>query len=115
MTGTGTNWIDVPNFGAGDPDTVVSGSPPAVVVQGSKTGATVTVRANVSGGSVPDSRVRILVNGSVVATSGSNSSSFSYSWTGNLSDESTVRFQYYGEGAFFVRPTLQNTSYMTVA
>lgn len=112
LTGTGTNWLDVSNVGAGDSQTVVSGT--STVVQGMKTNAQVTVQANVSGGSFPDSRVRILINGTVLSTSGSNGSSFTHTWTGNLNDGDLVRFQYYGEGQFFSRPTLQTSSYMTI-
>lgn len=113
VAGTGANWLDVNNVSAADSQTVMSSN--SVVIQGTKSGARVTVQANVSGGSAPASRVRILVNNAVVATSGANGSSFSYGWTGNLKDGDLVRFQYYGEGSFFSRPTLQASSYLTIA
>lgn len=115
LTGAGTSYLDVPGLGAADGQSAVQGSPPSIVVQGSKGNAQVLVRCEVTGGTAPDSRVRILVNGSTVSTSGANGSSFTHTWTGGLNDSDLVRFQYYGEGAFLNRPTLKNTSYITIA
>ena len=112
---SGESWTDVPALSPSDTHTFVTGTPPALVVQGSKNGARVSVTCESAGGIAASSRVRVLVNGVEANASMEFNGKTTHTWTGTLQHGDLVRFQYQGSGALFTKPVMRAGAAISIA
>ena len=108
LEGTGTSYITVTAVAADAPRTTMQGHRIMVPVRCPNTfQVRITATGSVSGGTIPQSNLRIIHNGSTVSTSSNVSSgTVTTSATRTVSPGDTVEMQYLGEGQLWRRPTL---------
>ena len=117
LTGNGNSYLSVSSVAADTPRTRMDGQ--RLVVPNKcpdSFSAVIVASGSVSGGTLPQSNLRIVHNGANVSTSGNASSgSVSTSTTRVLRPGDSIELQYRGEGQLFNRPTLAAGATVTVS
>lgn len=116
LTGSGNTYLTVTSVEADTGRTVMAAH--RILVPNrcpDSFSALIVATGSVSGGTLPQSNLRIIHNGANVATSGNTSSgTVSTSATRLLAPGDTIEMHYRGEGQFFNRPRLNSGATLAV-